>query len=52
MDIMHYRVRYGLKTEKADWQDICINKKRNDMNIPVGKLYKTENFFSEAITFL
>ena len=44
MDIMHL-VRYGLKIEKANWQDICINKKRNGMDFPVGKKYETDNFF-------
>ena len=36
MNIMH-QVRYGLKIEKANWQDICINKKRNGMIIPIAK---------------
>ena len=44
MDIMHW-VQYGLKIEKTNWQDICMNKKRNGMNIPVGQKYEPENFF-------
>ena len=50
MNIMHY-VTYGLKIEKTNWQDICINKKRNGMNIPVSKKISIGELFSEAITF-
>ena len=51
MNIMH-EVKHGLKIEKANWQDICINKKRNGMNIRVGKKYETENFFLKHLRVL
>ena len=34
-----------LLVQMAYWQDICINKKRNGMNIPVGQKREMEHFF-------
>ena len=46
-------VKHGLKIEKANWQDICINKKRNGMNIRVGKKkYEKDNFFLKHLRVL
>ena len=36
---------HDLLVQMAYWQVICVNKKRNGMNVPDGKKYEMENFF-------
>ena len=40
-----------LLVQMAYWQDICINKKRNGMNIPVGQKHEMENLFLKHYDF-